>query len=639
MALLSTQSIADPSIDKLKQLSLEELSQTSIALTSKKEKNLEQVASAAYVITQEDIRRSGATSLPELLRGVPGLNVAQVDANQWAVSARGFSGLFSNKMLVMIDGRSIYDPLFAGVYWSDHDLILPDVKKIEIIRGPGATLWGANAVNGVINIVTKSSKETQGTLLQAGIGDYENNIVGLRYGGKLTENGSYRIFAKYRQHDDFVNLDDDSAHDAATKKQLGFRVDLATSENDQLFIKGEINKQDQDITRRDSSGGMTEPAFDNVDTQSGYLQADWQHRVSVDEQFKLGLSYFYLDKKYDFLEQKKNTFELDLQHEMSLKEGFDLIWGASYRYVTDDLSDHFSPTKRNTQLFGAFIQADLSYFDDFLLVNLGSKLEHNDFTGYEIQPSAHALLDFSPQHKVWGAVSRAVRTPSRSNSDFDLDINGGPGVTINVQGSDDVDAEELIAYEAGYRFIPSDRFKFEVAAYYNEYDKIETHDTLSPEFGMSGVTIPVVDGNNAEGDTYGIELSAEWQVMDKWRIQPSYTWSKCDLNYTGNSTDFEIKAGSSPEHQFALHSYMSLPLDTEFDLHWYYVDGESDIDVPSYHRMNVRLGWQPNKHLEFSVVGRNLLDSEHIEAKLEQDGGIISSQIERSIYAQVNLRF
>lgn len=326
LALFSTASFANNNLSGLKILSLEQLSQTTIALTSKKEKNIEEVASAAYVISQEDIRRSGATSLPELFRGVPGLNVYQVDANKWAVSARGFAGLFSNKMLVMIDGRSVYDPLFAGVYWADHDLFLPDIKKIEIIRGPGATLWGANAVNGVINIVTKSSKETLGNIVQIGIGNYEKHILGFRHGGEISDNATYQLFAKSKKYDDFVDITSERANDEYSKQQLGFRMNLQPTIEDKIYLKGEINKQKQQARLRNTAISLIEPSFDEDDTDTAYMQVNWRHKIREEESVQLNVIYSYLNKESVFLSQKRNTFEVDLQHEKRVTPSFDFIW-------------------------------------------------------------------------------------------------------------------------------------------------------------------------------------------------------------------------------------------------------------------------------------------------------------------------
>jgi iron complex outermembrane receptor protein len=315
-----------------------------------------------------------------------------------------------------------------------------------------------------------------------------------------------------------------------------------------------------------------------------------------------------------------------------------LIWGGKYRHITDALSNHFSPLSENTQLISTFFQADLKYFDGFLIINAGTKVEHNDYTGFELQPSLRALLDISPEHKLWAAISKAVRTPSRASSSLDLDVTLAPGLTTNISGSDHVVSEELTAYEVGYRFLPSDKVKLEFAAYYNDYDQIETGDALPIMFGGAGAVVPVNIDNNAIVDSYGFEANVKWQVREWWRIQSSYTWSNFSIGYTGTSDDYTILYGVSPEHQLGLHSFLNLPFNTELDIHWYYVDQEKNNDIDAYHRFDIRLGWQPTKNIEVSLTGRNLFDPEHLESCAE-DNGVFASQIERSIYAQVNLRF
>lgn len=630
-------------LNNLKTLSLEQLSQTTIELASKKEQNINEVASAAYVITQEDIRRSGATSLPELFRGIPGFNVAQVDGNKWAVSSRGFNKLFSNKMLVMIDGRSIYDPLFSGVYWADYDLILPDIKKIEVIRGPGATLWGSNAVNGVINIITKSTKDTRGLLVQAGSGSYENGIASVRYGGELSDDLTYRVYAKYINREDYVDFNNNDAADETEMARGGFRIDWQPSQHDQVNFQGEVfgGEQGQSINISQLS---SIPIEEQLISKGGFLQSDWVHQINSQQEVKLGMYYSHLYKDETLLRQKRDILNLDLQHQINIIDDVDITWGLGYRFVTDSLQDKqslfFSPNQRDTHLLSTFIQTDLNFFDEFLNISLGSKLEHNDFSGFELQPSVRALLNLSKHHKLWGAVSRAVRTPSRADHDLNINIALSPRANLNLLGNDNFDSEDLLAYEMGFRFIPNSNFKLDISGFYNQYKHLVSNERQTPSFSNGKLTIPVLLQNKAKGETYGIELASQWQLHKDWRVQSSYTWLKMDIRgQQSNDPNLDDPEGESPQHQFSLHSFLNLPFNAEFDAHWYYVDNLSERQTAAYHRLDLRIGWHPVEKLELSFAARNLLDPKHPETSVMDDGGIMASQIERSFYTQATFRF
>ncbi len=630
-------------LTEFKNLSLEQLSETSIELASKKEQNLTEVASAAYVITQEDIRRSGATSLPELFRGIPGFSVAQVDSNKWGVSSRGFNNLFANKMLVMIDGRSIYDPLFSGVYWNDHDLIFEDIKKIEVIRGPGATIWGSNAVNGVINIVTQSAKDTHGLLSQIGTGSHEKLMGAIRYGSQIGTDFHYRLYSKYMNKGDFVDFSGNDAFDEWDMARGGFRADWQATPKDQLSFKGEVFGGEQGGSLSVSSLGQA-PVSDNLTSKGGFIQTGWVHQVDPQQEFKFDLYYSHLYKDAIILSQKRDILNLDFQHQLNISSGFDVIWGLGYRFAADELQRKlnlsFDPEERDTHLLSTFVQTDLSFLDGLLNITLGSKLEHNDYSGFEVQPSIRGLINLSDEHKIWAAVSRAVRTPSRADHDLNLNINTSPNTILNIQGNDHFDAEDLLAYEIGYRFIPANNFSLDISGFYNDYSHLATNEPQTPYFSNGQLIIPVLIDNKAEGETYGVELSSQWQVFESWRLQGTYSWLEMMLRGVGsadNSADLQERR--SPHHQFSLHSYLNLPYNTEFDSHWYYVDNVPGDLAPSYHRLDLRLGWHPLKSVELSFIARNLLDPQHPESSSRQDGGVNSSQVERSFYAQANFRF
>ncbi len=424
-------------------LSLEELMDVEVTSVSKRPQRLADAAAAIFVITQEDIRRPGATNIPELLRMVPGVEVARIDANKWAVSVRGFNARFSNKLLVLIDGRSVYSPLFSSVFWDIHDLVLEDIERIEVIRGPGATMWGANAVNGVINIITRSAKDTQGALLSGGGGTEQRAFGTARYGGRIGDNLYYRGYVKAAKLDDGALASGDDGADGFHQSRSGFRLDWEPRDEDTLTLAGDLYRLDNGTT--DASHPLFVPPYlstwdDRGKAEGGSILANWSRHLSADA----GLC------------GSADVIEADLQHDFSPLSGHRLVWGLGYRY-THTASDSTlymrpSPANRSESLFSAFVQDEISLITDQLSLTLGSKFEHNDASGFEVQPTARLLWTPSPNHSLWAAVSRAVRTPSVSERDADLTAvvippgtpeNPGPlPVEVALVGNDAIDSEE-----------------------------------------------------------------------------------------------------------------------------------------------------------------------------------------------------
>ncbi len=452
---------APAEVNRLLDLSLEELMELKVTSLAKKPVSLARSPAALTVITAEEIRRSGLTTIPEVLRLVPGIDVAQIDANKWAISSRGFNGRFANKLLVLIDGRTVYSPVFTGVYWDVQDMLLEDIERIEVIRGPGGTLWGANAVNGIVNIITKHAKDTQGGLAQAGAGDQERGLGALRYGGKMGEDVHYRFSGKYFSRDDFVTAREDDAHDQWHMVRGTFRLDWDTSERDELMLQGAIYDGEADETGILTS--LTPPsvlsATDTTELSGGHALLRFTHRQSDASEWVVQ-AYFDRAERFDDAlgPIDVDTYDLDFQHRFPTGEHHELTWGLGYRRVEDDLPDAFTvsfdPLSRGVDLWSAFVQDEIILMED-LRLTLGSKFEHNDYSGFEFQPSARALWEVRPQHILWGAVSRAVRTPSRAESDFRVNVAASPGpvspVLVSILGNPDVEAEELFAYELGYR--------------------------------------------------------------------------------------------------------------------------------------------------------------------------------------------
>jgi len=611
---------------------------------------------AIYVLTAEDIERSGQRTIPDLLRMVPGMDVARIDANKWAVSARGFNDQFANKLLVQIDGRTIYSPLFAGVYWDQHDLILEDISRIEVIRGPGATLWGSNAVNGIISIITKPASETQGLLIGGLTASDEPGAGWLRYGSKLSNDCHYRVYFKYFHWADGQTELGNTINDGWEMLYGGFRMDWKASDDDTFTFQGDAARNDIGTTT--PIGQLTPPFNPPVGTQAhnfgGYVLGRWTHVFSDDANFSAQLYYNQVRRDSPLSADTEDLIDFDFQNRFKLGERHAVIWGAGYRVFnnpsTPGLLYAFDPKDRTTQLISAFVQDDVTLVPDRLNFIIGTKVEHNDFTGFEIQPSARLLWTPDERQTVWGAVSRAVRTPSRVDANIVGDVGVVPPsaalpvpVQLNIIGNPDFISEVVIASEAGYRISPVETVLIDIAAFVNVYDRVRTTEFGVPFFVPGPVphlVQPITFGNLGAGETYGVELAVNWQVTDYWQLRGGYTWLDIHLHSEPPSTDTSttLTNGSSPHNQFNLRSYLNLTPTIKFDTAFYYVDSLQALDVPSYTRVDLRLAWQPRESMEFVLGVQNLFDRRHLEFR-QVAPVIIGTEAERSIYGLVRLRY
>ena len=614
------------------ELTMEELMDIEVTSVGKKSQNLSNSATAIHVITNEDIKRSGVTNIPDALRMVPGITVARIDSNKWAVSARGFSGRFANALLVLIDGRSVYTSSFSGVYWEINDVLLEDVDRIEVIRGPGATVWGANAVNGVINIITKHAGDTQGGYVALGSGNHENIISSFRYGDALGEDTFWRLYAKHQIRDEFSFESGPDAGDAWAKTQAGFRLDSMLSSQDSLTVQGDIYEADIDQTLLLAS--LTPPTYltaTPVETgiKGWNLLSRWKRTISSDADFTLQIYYDGKNQAEDINESDRDTFDIDATHRFALGKSNDIVWGIRYRYTRDRFVESYivsmDPTEEEDHLFSGFIQDEISLANDAVKLTLGSKIEHNEYSHMEIQPSIRALWKVNNEHKIWGAVSRAVRTPSRFESNGEIknaafntsqispDLPPGLPFTVVTQGNGNYDSEEVTAYELGYRFIPTEAFSMDLAVFFNDYDHLRTAE-LNQIFTNNGIIQYATLTNGASAETYGLELSLKYKYSDFFQGHLAY--SLLENKMEGNDS------GGFPRHQISLQGDFAISKNIQFNLWFRFVDemdavysfdtsGKYEID--SYLTMDVRFAWQIRPKLEFSVVGQNLLTGDHVE--------------------------
>lgn len=647
---------AKPSSDALvylKNLSIEELLDTKVTSVSKRPESLFNAAAAVTVITSEDIRRTGARTVPEALRLVPGLQVGQIDSSRYAIGSRGFSDYFENKLLVLVDGRSMYTPLYSGVYWNSLDTIMEDIERIEVIRGPGATMWGANAVNGVINIITKNAQDTQGGMVSTIFGSHAKPVVSTRYGGTINEDVDYRLYAKGLRRGDFEDGAGADSHDAWESYRTGFRLDSTLREEDRLSLQAEVFDGEADVTTMTS--GFLTPPFARVtesteEFSGGHIQANYQRSLSSASSFEVSLSYDGYRRDFIMVEEQRDTLNLEFKHHVASREHHDFVWGGGVRWSGDETVEHdtvsFAPASRDITLWSAFLQDDIALVDDTFWITLGSKLEHNDFTGVEVQPSVRARYKPVENHLLWAAVSRAVRTPSRAEQDVRINFGAAPGPPLSqmrLSGNPDFDAEELVAYELGYRWQKEDELSFDVATFYNDYDDLRTEEMGAPFPEMvpapPHLVIPLQFVNGLEGSSYGVEASTTWQPLPELKISLGYSWIDLDLHRKSSGFAGEIEQEQNfPRYQFQARGYYDITRYFSCNTELYWVDAYEARGVDAYLRYDLQVSWNPSESLEITVGGENLFDSSHREATVPTSG-IVVSEIPRQYWLKAIYRF
>ncbi len=636
-------------VDDFLDLSLQDLLSMEVTSVSKRLQQIKDAAAAIFVITRDDIRRSGVTSIPEALRMAPGIQVGRVNANKWAVSARGFNSQWANKLLVLIDGRSVYVPSYAGVYWEMQDYILDDIERIEVIRGPGATLWGSNAVNGIINIITRSAADTQGGLVSVAAGNERQGQTELRYGTALGDAASGRAYLKYQQTDSFHQFPNGSdAADDWESMQAGFRVDGEYGSND-WTLQGDIF--DLDASQFVALLAQPVPPF-NSPQADPYNAGGWNllgrvaHAWNEDAHSTLQIYYDHNQRKEITLAQSYDTLDIDFQHEVKIGTRHHLIAGLGYRRIEDEFRNSFTfsanPDSFGQNLYSAFAQDEITLFPEHLTLTLGAKFEHNDYTGLEVQPSARLLWTIDASHTLWTAVSRAVRIPSR------VEVHGrivtavmpvapppAPPLEFSINGNPGQDAEELLAYELGYRLQAAGAFSLDIAAFYNDYDELQN-------FGITVPPATLTFGNALSADSFGIEIAADWRPRDWWRLQPNYTYQRIFARIAPGVADRiseQLREGSTPHHQVSIRSAMDFGRDVDFDVWVYHVTRLRDqgavvpLDVPAYTSVNLRLAWRPVNGVELSVSGHNLLEPRNLEFVGESYLGV--AEVDRSVLGQL----
>lgn len=634
----------------LADLSVEELMNESVTSVSKKHTTVNQSPAAVAVVMQDDIRRLGVTTIPEALRLVPGVDVARISANQWAVSSRGFNSQFARSLLVMMDGRTLYTPAFAGVFWDVADTVMEDIDRIEVIRGPGATLWGANAVNGVINILTKSARETQGLLLSTTEGSEERFSGTARYGGQLGQDFFYRAYVKRFVRDGLVDNTGADARDDWDMWQSGFRTDWLTSPENAFTFQGDYYTA---TTRQNHREIQFTPPFVReqlfeYDHHGVNVIGRWTHNFSPTSQLSLQAFFDHSLHEGRNSDETRDTTDLDFQHRFAVGARHDIVWGLGYRnnaeYKTSSVNLQWAAARHSAHFHTAFVQDEIALVRDALKLIAGVKFERHEVIGLETQPGLRLLWMPTAHQTLWAGASRAARTPSgfetgaRLNNAVFQPAPSGPLMESARVGNPDLTSEELRAFELGYRFEPGSRWSLDLATFYNQYRDLIGSVPQPNRFEATPVPhilIPLLAANNDAANTWGAELAIQWRASDHWRLSADYSWLKTNMRLD------KAREGDSPQHQAHLRSYLTLAPRWELNTSLSYVSqlftSISRQHIPAYTQLDVGLTWRPTTSLELGVWGRNLLDGHHQEYASLQTS--FRTEIPRSFLGRITWRY
>jgi iron complex outermembrane receptor protein len=633
MGLTANRGKAQEAKPDLSNLSLDSLASMEIVSVAKKSQKLNDAAAAIFVITSEDIRRSGLNNLAELLRTAPGLDVAQIDANKWAITTRGFNERFADRTLFLMDGRAIYSPLTSGVSWDVQETVLEDIDRIEIIRGPGATLWGANAMDGVVNIITKKARDTQG-LLVIGSTSIEDRASGtVRFGGAIGSRGHYRLYAKYLDDAGHEQRGDQPAADAWQDLRAGFRSDWDLPTDSTLSVQGTLYRARSGETTLGivSLGNpLGAPFDDKTHSSGGDFSARWtKTSTSITTSVQAYFDLTHRDELGEYGEYR-HTIDIGMDQQVHSSIRNNLSWGADFRFNADNtvgsFSVAFNPARRNLQFYGAYIQDEIGIVPEKLKLTAGGKFEHSYFNGFVFQPNVRLIWTPDSRYSVWTSVARAAASPSR----IDADVRFNEAIVTDTQGAvtlfshfgtNHLPPETVIAYELGARAVVSRKVSIDVAAFYNLYSKFHTNESGTPFMETGGplpthLVVPDSVQSNSSAMSRGGELLLEAHPASFWKLTASYAALLIEVNQSAaslNTTNPGDSEGSTPRNQAQVHSLLSLPHKFEFDSSAFYVGKLTQFGIKPYTRLDIRAGWRPTSQFEISVGGKNLLQSQHYE--------------------------
>jgi iron complex outermembrane recepter protein len=640
---------SDRGAQQLKSLTLEQLGNIEVTTQSKEPTEIWNTPAAIYVLTADDIRRSGVTSVPDALRLVPGVNVFRVNGSRnWAVGIRGLADQFSRYVLVLIDGRSVYTPLFGGVLWTINNVMLEDIDRIEVIRGPGGTIWGADAVNGVINIITKHSEDTKGTLVSAGGGNVDENTEDIRYGSE--HNGwTWRTDAFGFVRSPEYHIQNQPNYDWSRDAQAGFRLDR-NSGSDEFTFQGDIywGKFGDAQSLSTYQPPATFISYQSTNVSGGNLRTRWRRRFADKSDIYLQAYWSHDHRIGSNFGEERDTYDVDFLHRMAPTAHQQFTWGAGIRMSPSTTrhtipADGFNPADRTESIYNGFLQEELRLIPGKLSFIAGSKLEHNNYTGFEYQPNARLLFTPTDKFSAWASVSRAVRIPDRVNEDIQDDLYIPlPILTfLRISGNHNLISERLIAYEAGFRTLVHPRLYLSASGFYNAYRNIIAFGPLkpgaptNPPFPPGTRLFDIQYINGIHGATHGAEIAPDYQAASFWRIRSGFSYLNVDLKdepgFTSTLTLTSLR-GSNPTYQAFIESQINLPRHFEFDQSFRYVDSLPAQKVRAYTTADARVGWNPIKSLSLSVTGQNLFQPHHAEFGIDPSPTVY---IKRGVYAKL----
>jgi len=636
----------------LKELTLEQLGNVEVTTLSKEPEEVRKTSAAIYVITNEDIQRSGVTNIPDALRLAPGVEVAQIDSSKWSIGIRGFGSRLSRDVLVLIDGRTVYTTLLAGTYWEVQNVLLEDVDHIEVIRGPGGTIWGPNAVNGVINIITKKSKDTKGSLVSVGGGNVDQGFLNARYGGGV-KNLDYRIYAlgfvrSPEFHSDRQNFDE------WRTAQVGFRTDWTESNRDTFTFQGDMYDEGagESVVATTYAPPYQQVLDGTAHLSGGNLLARWQRTLGEGNDFQLQAYYDRTDRREPNFADYRSTADVDFLDRFRLPARQQISWGLGARFslgynpvIVSGLT--FLPTQRTDKLLTAFLQDDIGIIEDRLSLSLGTKFLRTNFTGLQLEPSARLLWTPTDKQSLWASFTHAVRTPSAAERDFSLlgfiEVTPPPQSLpyfARFNPNPNFRSEQLNGYELGYRHLIRKKIYLDVATFYNHYSDLFSEDITGTTFMENSpppphLLLPADFGNGLLGTTEGIEIAPEWKPTHFWRLWGSYSFLEMHIKKTPGSLDVEPAStiqGSSPQHQVSIQSDLDFAKRFSLDLTYRYVSALPAQVVPAYSTADAHFAWRVRQQFELSVVGQNLLQPHHVEAGGDP-GPLVG--IKRNVYGQI----
>jgi len=618
----------------LTDLSIEDLANVKVTSVSKKAESLSGAPAAVFVLTGEDLRRGGFTTLPEALRMVPGLYVVQINPHQWQVSTRGFGDLENNKMLVLVDGRSVYTPEYGGVYWDVLDVPLQDINRVEVIRGPGGTLWGANAMNGVINIVMKPPQQTQGVLVSTSADLDQGYTTLVQYGGQVGQSLTYRVFGKSSYWEPYYSSSGGELPNNFNMSQAGFRADWTASSSNSVSLETETYDGRFRNTEIFSAARTTDLL------KGSDVLVRWKHTISSRSSTDL-LAYCDWYTRTGVPAEMRNTCDIEFQHNYAFTSKQSLIWGGSFLSTSDDLTQDpapYSPEKRRNSVVSGFAQYDVTIVPDRFRLLAGTKIEHNDYTGFEYQPQARAVWTPNKIYTLWASVSRAIRSPARNESNLQLlvpsGMSNGEPVFIDITGNPNLKSEHLKAYELGYRYQPSQAFSFRAAAYYNDYSNLIVTANPIAQFIPNALLLKTPYVNDGSAQTHGLELTVSWKPIERWTLSSAVT----ELRGSRRAAE------ASPRHLFNVQSRFNLSHNMELDSGLYHYGalpiqatvsaGSPPMGLPAFNRVDVGLSWQATSQWSLAVWGRNLQSAAHVESLATSFDGL-GTEVPRSVSFKV----